>query len=309
MIALLTELDGFTGTHVQVIAATNRADTLDSAIMRPGRLDRKIQVPAPDRLGREKILLVHSKGKPLAGDVDFTMIAKRTQGMTGADLSYLINEAAMEAVRGKLTLIDQGCFERAIGTVSMGRARVSALVTDEDRAITAWHEAGHTLCAYFQKDGDKPVSVSIVPRGAAGGVTWITGSDNLFLPRNRALAQLVTALGGRAGEEVLLKGEFTQGAHNDLAKATELALAMTTQYGMTEAGLMVRSNNTLHAGGMDGANSMVEELLSSALDSARKIMVEHAELLSKLAAALLESESLELAEIESILGGSEAAVA
>jgi cell division protease FtsH len=224
-------------------------------------------------------------------------IARRTPGLSGAEISRLVNEACMEAARNDLLVVDKDCFDRAIATVMMGRARTSALVTQHDREITAWHEAGHTICALLQDAADDPVSVSIIPRGAAGGVTWMSGNDDSFLTREKALARMVTSLGGRAAEEILLDGEYSQGAHGDLSAATNLALAMATQYGMTRLGLMVRSDEVLGAGGMEEVNLVVEELLSDAREKALCILNENKKLLELISAELLDKETLNHAEI------------
>ena len=297
LIALLNEMDGFVGSNIIVIAATNRDDVLDAAITRPGRLDRKVHVPLPDRLGRELILKVHSRNRPIAQDIDFVSIARRTPGLSGAEISRIVNEACMEAARNDLTIVDKDCFDRSIATVMMGRARTSALVTEHDREITAWHEAGHTICALLQPAADDPVSVSIIPRGAAGGITWMSGNDDSFLTREKALARMVTSLGGRAAEEILLNGEFSQGAHGDLSAATNLALAMATQYGMTRLGLMVRSDEVLGAGGMEEVNLVVEELLTDARQKALDLLNENHALLKLVALELLDKETLNYQEI------------
>src|SRR5665647_2881541 len=176
-------------------------------------------VPSPDRRGRQQILAVHTAGKPIADGVDFAALARRTPGFSGAQLQALVNEACVDAVRRDLAEVTAECFEHAVATIAMGRARTSALVTDHDREVTAWHESGHTLAAYLQEQADDPVQVTIIPRGPAGGVTWMSGNDDQFLPRRKAHAQLVTALAGRAAEEILLDGEFTQGAAGDLHSA------------------------------------------------------------------------------------------
>lgn len=300
LIALLAEMDGFVGTHVIVLAATNRADILDPAITRPGRLDRKVTVSTPDRRGREQILQVHSKNKPLSDDVDFVAIARRTPGMSGADLANLVNEACLEAARRDQSTVDAASFDAAVATVAMGRARTSALVTEHDREVTAWHEAGHTVCALLQEDADDPVSVSIVPRGPAGGVTWMSGNDDLFLAKRRAEARLVTAMGGRAAEELLLDGSYTQGAHGDLESATDLALSMATQYGMTRLGLMVRSPQMMAADGMTEINEVVEELLVAALERARETLRRNRPLFDAVVAELLDKETLTSAQITEI---------
>ena len=294
--ALLHELDGFARSNVILLAATNRVDILDPAIIRPGRLDRKIQVPNPDRRGREKILSVHVKGKPLAKDVDLGAIARRTPGMSGADLAQIANEAAIEAARQGLKSVNAACFSAAVALVAMGRARRSALVTDRDRLITAYHEAGHTVCALASPDAANPAGVSITPRGHAGGITWMNGTDDQYLARPQASAQLVVALGGRAGEEILLDGEFTQGPSSDLERATQLATVMVTKYGMTRRGLSVRSGEpdvTSH--------EIIEEMLGSALDDARTLLREHSSLFLAIVNQLLEHDTLESSDLEEII--------
>jgi cell division protease FtsH len=294
--ALLHELDGFSRSNVILLAATNRVDILDPAIVRPGRLDRKIQVPNPDRRGREKILAVHVDGKPLAKDVDLAAIARRTPGMSGADLAQIANEAAIEAARRGLKSINAACFSAGVALVAMGRARRSALVTDRDRLITAYHEAGHTVCALAHPDAANPAGVSITPRGHAGGITWMNGTDDQYLARPQASAQLVVALGGRAGEEILLDGEFTQGPSSDLERATQLATVMVTKYGMTRRGLSVRSGEPDVA-----SHDIIEEMLSSALDDARALLERHSALFMAIVNQLLEHDTLEATDLEEIV--------
>jgi cell division protease FtsH len=293
--ALLNELDGFSRGNVILLAATNRVDMLDPAILRPGRLDRKIQVPNPDRRGREKILEVHTDGKPLAKDVDLAQVARRTPGMSGADLSQIANEAAIEAARRGLKAIDASCFSSAVALVAMGRARRSALITDRDRLITAYHEAGHTICALLHPDAPAPVSVSITPRGHAGGITWMNGSDDQYMARPQAAAQLIVAMGGRAGEELLLDGEFTQGPSSDLERATQLATVMVTRYGMTRRGLAVRSGEPDNV-----SHDVIEELLGGALGDARELLRDNQPLFLAIVNQLLEHETLEFNDLEEI---------
>jgi cell division protease FtsH len=297
LIALLSEMDGFHTSNVIVIAATNRADMLDPAITRPGRLDRKVEVPNPDRRGREQILAVHVAGKPIADGVDLTALARRTPGFSGAQLRALVNEACVDAVRHDLPEVTADCFEHAVATIAMGRARTSALVTDHDRQVTAWHESGHTLAAYLQEQADDPVQVTIIPRGPAGGVTWMSGNDDQFLPRRKAHAQLVTALAGRAAEELLLDGEFTQGATGDLQAATELATSMTTRYGMTRLGYQVRLGGSTPT---KDVSDVVEELLSGAHTAATKLLGQHQAFLAAVATELLDQETLALADVHRI---------
>ncbi|MBB2924891.1 AAA family ATPase [Cellulomonas cellasea] len=295
LISLLNEMDGFGGSQIVVLAATNRADILDAALTRPGRLDREVHVPNPDRRGRTLILEVHGRTRPLADDVDLVQVARQTPGMSGADLAQVVNEACMEAARRGQPFVDAACFQGAIATVALGRARTSALVTEFDRRITAWHEAGHTIAAALLPDADDPVSVTIVPRGPAGGVTWMSGSDDIFLPRKKALAQLIVAMAGRAAEERLLDGEFTQGASGDLQSATSLATSMVTQYGMTGFGYAQLDADTLRVGGEVAAraHAHVDALLQDAHATATALLAEHAELLEAVADALLLDETLD----------------
>lgn len=301
LLALLSELDGFKETGVIVIGATNRPDILDPALTRPGRLERKVQVPNPDRRGREHILMVHTANKPLHKDVDLGTVALRTPGSSGADLAAIANEAAMEAARRDLQTITHDCFEDAISTVLMGRARHSTLVTEHDREITAWHEAGHALVALLETDADNPLSVSIIPRGGAGGVTWMSSTDDQFMSRHKAKARLTVALAGRAGEELLLDGEFTQGAQSDLVTATKLAGAMVTRFGMSRKGLQVRQK---YDGTFDvECEEVVDELLQEAMARARAVLSANHSSLETLALGLLEYGTLNLNEIRVLLEG------
>lgn len=300
--ALLVEMDGFTQSKVIVLAATNRDDMLDKAILRPGRLERKIHVGLPDRLGREKILAIYTQNRPIADTVDLTLIARRTPGMSGADLAQLVNEACLVAARDGRDLVDDNDFDAAVATVAMGKARTSAIVTEHDRLVTAWHEAGHTVSAMVLPDADPPVSVSIIPRGPAGGVTWMAQGDDLFLTRKRAFARLVVAMSGRAAEEIYLEGEFTSGPHGDLTAATETALAMVTKYGMTDAGLMIKSDGLLSTGSKvtDETIVAVENLLAEALETARETLAAHKDLLESIVEGLLDKDTLVLSDLNSL---------
>lgn len=292
--ALLVEMDGFEASKVIVLGATNREDMLDKALTRPGRLDRKIQVPLPDRVGRIKILQVHASNKPFEGNVDWDLVARRTPGMSGAELASVVNEACLVAAREHRDTVSNKDLDAAIATVAMGKPRHSAIVSEHDRLVTAWHEAGHTVVAMILPDADDPVSVSIIPRGPAGGVTWMSQGDDIFLTRKRAFARLVVAMGGRAAEEMLLDGEFTSGPHGDLTAATQTALAMVTQYGMTDMGLMVRSEGFLSTGAKltDDTVVEVEKLLAEALNFARETLRSHRELLTHIVEELLENDTL-----------------
>jgi cell division protease FtsH len=303
--ALLVEMDGFVKSKVVVIGATNREDVLDDALTRPGRLDKKIHVGLPDRLGRERIFEVHMKEKPLNSDIDISLLARRTPGMSGAEIAQIVNEACMEAARKDKPLVDFNDFDSALATVAMGKARLSAVVSQHDRIVTAWHEAGHTVSAMVLPEADDPVSVSIIPRGPAGGVTWMSQGDDLFLTRKRAFARLVVAMSGRAAEELLLDGEFTSGPHGDLTAATNTALAMVTQYGMSDLGLMIRSEGFLSTGGKitDETVDAVESLLAEALTVARETLASHKKLFNKIVEGLLEYDTLTAPQLEAIRNG------
>ena len=295
--ALLTQLDGFTGSRVMVLAATNRPDILDPAVTRPGRLDRRIEVPNPDRRGRETILKVHVASRPLDPSVDLSLIASRTSGFSGADLANVVNEAAIGTARRDGATLLMGDFDSAIMTTIMGRARVSAVVTDHDRTITAWHEAGHTVTAFLQEAADPPVSVSIVPRGPAGGVTAMSEGDNLFMRRSKAAAQLVVALGGRVAEELIFGGDYTQGASNDLAVATELATQMVSNYAMTSLGLSHREIKPYDTA-TDHVTLAVEDLLAAARAESLRLLRTNAVFLRIVADGLLAQGTLDHLDLE-----------
>ncbi|MFZ8902021.1 MAG: ATP-dependent metallopeptidase FtsH/Yme1/Tma family protein [Ilumatobacteraceae bacterium] len=301
LIALLTELDGFNKSNIITIAATNRADVLDKAILRPGRLERRIEVPLPDRKGRHAILKVHASSKPLATDVDLDAIAARTAGMSGADLARVCNEAALEAVKLERSDIDQACFSAAVEFVALGRPRRSMTINESDRRITAWHEAGHAICGFVQEDAADPVAVTVVPRGPAAGVTWFENDDRIFLTKEAAFAQLVVALGGRVAEEKLMGGSCTQGAASDLARATELATQMATTYGMS--GSLMSRRPSMVSGPDAWTQDSVASILDEAHAAARTILTEHIGALEAMADALMVEERLDLERIESIVGG------
>jgi cell division protease FtsH len=295
---LLVEMDGFATSPIILLAATNRADVLDAALLRPGRFDRRVAVPAPDRSGRTRILELHTTGRALAEDVDLVRLARQTPGMTGADLAALVNAAALEVARSGADQMTASHLEAALATAMLGRERRSAVTTERDRTITAWHEAGHTLAALLQPAADDPVSVSIIPRGGAGGATWMSGNDNAFLTATEARAKLVTAMGGRAAEELLLDGDHTQGAAGDLQSATDIATAMVTRYGMSQLGLASLSADQIVTGPLaEQVNDTVNALLATALDEARALLREHELLLRLVAEELLLEETIHLADI------------
>jgi len=300
--ALLVEMDGFAkDANVVVVAATNRPDILDPALTRAGRFDRQVTVAPPDRRGRTRLLDLYAKDRTMGPDVDFVALARRTPGLTGADICNLVNQAALEAARGKRGVINNGDFDEALATVMMGRARKSAVVTDQDREITAWHEAGHTVAALVLPDANDPVQVTIVPRGPAGGVTWMGGDDNSFMTRSQARAQLVVALGGRAAEELLLNGDFTQGASGDLQQATGLATQMVTQWGMSDMGLVAMNTDRIMFGGIgDKVHAEIDAMLNEALEGARTLLAEHRELFDTVVKELLDEDTVDVERLKAI---------
>jgi len=300
--ALLVEMDGFSKeNNVVIVAATNRPDILDPALTRAGRFDRQVMVAPPDRRGRTRLLDLYSKDRSMGPDVDFVGLARRTPGLTGADICNLVNQAALEAARGKRGVISTGDFDEALATVMMGRARKSAVVTDMDRKVTAWHEAGHTVAALILPDANDPVQVTIVPRGPAGGVTWMGGDDNSFLTRTQARAQLVVALGGRAAEELLLDGDFTQGASGDLQSATGLATQMVTQWGMSNMGLVAMDPDRIVFGGIgDKVHAEIDGMLNEALQSARTLLADHRNLFDAVVRELLDEDTVDIDRLKAI---------
>lgn len=292
---ILVEMDGFSqDDNIIVIAATNRVDTLDPALTRSGRFGKQVQVPLPDRVGREAILKVHSRNKPIDKDVDFAQIAKRTSGVSGADIAELVNEAALKAGREGRDTITFADFDEATAITFMGKPRKSAVVTEHDQKVTAYHEAGHVIAAMVEEHANRPVSVSIIPRGPAGGVTWMSESDDIFLTRNKALAVLTVSLAGRAGEEVFLNGEYTSGPSSDLQNATGIAIDMITKYGMTEDSLMSVSEGWLSTGAeiTDSTAKAVEKLLQEALVKARRLITDNRELFQSIVDNLLIHKTL-----------------
>ena len=301
---LLVEMDGFSQSGVIVLAATNRADILDAALTRPGRFDRHITVPAPDRAGRTKILDLYARDRQFANDVDFAALARQTPGLTGADLSSLMNEAALEAARHGSGVITAAHLQAAVATTFMGRARKSAVVTTRDRGITAWHEAGHAVAALLLPHANDPVSVTIVPRGASGGATWMDGNDNSFMTRSEAEARLVVSMGGRAAEELHLDGDYTWGASHDFASATSLALKMVTEYGMSDLGPTSWANYThMGSGQADRISEAVDRILEQALEDARRLIRDNRALVEAIVAELLAEETVSGHRLASLADG------
>ena len=300
---LLVEMDGFTTEeNIILIGATNRADVLDPALMRPGRFDRQVHVGYPDIKAREAILKVHIKEKPLAPEVDLSEVAKNTTGFTGADLENLLNEAALLAAKRNKDAIGNEELKEAAVKVMMGAEKRSRKVTDKERRLTAFHEAGHAVATYHLDTQDPVTEVSIIPRGSAGGYTMSTPQeDKMYMSRNEMLDELVTLLGGRVAEAIVL-GDVSTGASNDLDRATALAKGMITRYGMDEnIGLATYGTNTgFYGTGKEYSESTataideaVKAQLKTAYDRCEAILTEHRDQLDRLAEYLLEHEKID----------------
>ena len=309
---LLVEMDGFDSkTNVILIAATNRPDVLDPALLRPGRFDRQIGVTAPDLAGREKVLAVHSKGKPLADDVDLALIARRTPGFTGADLANVLNEAALLTARQNEKKITAETIDEAIDRVIGGPQKKSRLMQDRERLNTAYHEAGHALVAAAMNDSDPVTKVTILPRGRALGYTMVLPlEDRYSVSRNQLLDQIAYAMGGRVAEEIVFH-DPTTGASNDFEKATSIARQMVTQYGFSNAiGAVSYGNGGEVFIGRDMAQARdYSEATAQAIDAEVRVIVEAAhndaykaltlnrKILDALAKELMERETLNQDEI------------
>ena len=293
LVQLLSEMDGFAGHGVILLAATNRPDVLDPALTRPGRFDRVITVPAPDRAARLDILKLCTSKLNLANDVDLESLARRTPGMTGADISQLTNEAALEAARKGSEVVLAADIESALTTTVVGRERRSAAMTEHDQQVVAYHEAGHAVVSMVHPLIDDPVSVSIIPRGATGGHTWMGGSDDAMLTRSAHLATIVALMGGRAGEMRLLDGDYTQGAQGALRTATAQATEMVAKYGMGSHGIAYQDTESPGFGeAADSLSREVDDMLARALSEAIRILEENASYHSAVAQELLASEIL-----------------
>jgi cell division protease FtsH len=305
---LLVEMDGFEAkTNVILIAATNRPDILDPALLRPGRFDRQIAVDAPDMQGRNRILKVHAKGKPMAPAVDLMAVARRTPGFTGADLANVLNEAALLTARQNGKVIDDAALDEAIDRVVAGPQKRSRLMNDKEKKITAYHEGGHALVASALRNTDPVTKVTILPRGRALGYTMVMPLDDKYsTTRNEMLDQLAYAMGGRVAEELVFH-DPTTGASNDIEKATGLARKMVTQFGMSErvGAIKLGSDNGEVFLGRDmghqrdyseGVAGVVDEevrrFVETAHDEAWEILVEHRQVLDDLVLNLLERETL-----------------
>ena len=314
---LLVEMDGFASNEgIIIIAATNRPDVLDPALLRPGRFDRQIVVDKPDVRGREAILKVHTKGKPVADDVDLDVLARRTPGFTGADLSNLVNEAALLAARRDKKKITMAEMEEAIERVLAGPERKSHVMTDEEKRLTAYHEGGHTLVGLLLEHADPVHKVTIIPRGRAGGyMLSLPKEDRSYRTRSELIDRIKVALGGRVAEEVVL-GEISTGASSDIQQATRIIRSMIMEYGMSDAIGPIAYGEENHqvflgrdlnrernyseeiAGEIDRE---VRRYIEEAYEACRTIIVENRDKLDLIAKELLERETLSAAELEELM--------
>ncbi len=313
---ILVEMDGFdTGTNVIVIAATNRPDILDPALLRPGRFDRRVILDNPDLRGRTEILKVHSNGKPLDEDVDLERVARQTIGFSGADLANLVNEAAILAARRTKKLIAISEFTEAIDRVLLGPARKSRTINDQEKEITAYHEAGHALVAHFLPHADNPFKVTIVSRGQSGGHTrYLPEEDRNLWTRAQFSDMLAAALGGRVAEEEVFN-QLTTGAGSDIEQATNIARQMVTRYGMSEKlgprtfgkreemvflGREISEQRDYSDKIAETIDSEVHDIIDSAYNMATEVVREHMPKLEQLAEYLIEYETIEVDELDTL---------
>lgn len=314
---LLVEMDGFgVNEGIIVMAATNRVDILDPAILRPGRFDRKVAVGRPDVKGREEILRVHAKDKPLGEDVDLAQIAQTTAGFTGADLANLLNEAAIMAARDSRSYIMQQDIKHAFIKVGIGAEKRSKVISEKEKKITAYHEAGHAILFHVLPDMDPVYTISIIPTGvgAAGYTMPLPENDEMFNTKGKMLQDITTLLGGRVAEEIIF-GDITTGASNDIKRATTTARAMVMQYGMSEKmGLIAygdEGDEVFIGRDLAHTRSYSEEvakdidqeihgIIDGCHKKAREIILEHEDVLHKCAALLLEKEKVQRDEFEAL---------
>ena len=318
---MLVEMDGFeTGTNVIVVAATNRPDVLDPALMRPGRFDRQVVVPLPDIRGREQILAVHMKKIPLGADVQTDVLARGTPGFSGADLANLVNEAALFAARRNGRVVEMHDFELAKDKIMMGAERKSMVMTEDERRNTAYHESGHALVAKLMPKSDPVHKVTIVPRGRALGLTMqLPETDRYAYDKQYLLTRISILFGGRIAEEVFMH-QMTTGASNDFERATQLARDMVMRFGMSEKmGVMVYAENegevflgravtrTTHISEktMQDVDTEIRRILNEQYKVARKLIEEHRDKIEKMASALLKWETLDAEQLDDIMAGKE----
>ncbi len=314
---ILVEMDGFdSDTHVIIIAATNRPDILDPALLRPGRFDRRVVIDRPDTNGRKMMLKIHTRGKPLASEVDLDVIAKITPGFSGADIENLVNEAAILAARRNAKSINMLDFQNAMEKVVMGPERKSRVISEKEKTVVAYHEAGHALVGYMLPNSDPIHKVTIVPRGMAGGfVMHLPDSDTTLVTAAKFRDELAGLLGGRVAEELVFS-DVTTGASNDLERATKMARAMVTQYGMSERlgpltfgekdemvflGREIGEQRNYSEAVAQEIDNEVRNIVTEAYERARQIITLHRDKLEALARKLIEVETLDANEVRSLL--------
>ena len=318
---MLVEMDGFeTNVGVIVVAATNRPDILDAALLRPGRFDRQVYVTLPDIRGREQILNVHMRKVPLGQDVSANIIARGTPGMSGADLANLCNEAALMAARRNARLVEMQDFEKAKDKIYMGPERVTMVMSDEEKQATAYHESGHAIVAEILPNTDPVHKVTIMPRGRALGVTWqLPERDRLSRYREQMLAEISILFGGRVAEDKFVK-KISTGASNDYERATRIARDMVTRYGMSEVlGPMVYAENegevflgrsvtqttNISEATMLKVDQEIRRILDEQYAIAEKVLTEHADKVEMMTKALMEWETIGREQVEDIMAGRE----
>jgi cell division protease FtsH len=312
---LLVEMDGFgVNEGIIMIAATNRPDILDPALLRPGRFDRQVVVDVPDVKGREEILKIHSRKKPLAGDVDLKQIAKSTAGYTGADLENLMNEAAIFAARRGRDVISKEDMDDANIKVMIGTQKKSRVITEKEKRLTAFHEAGHAVIARLVDDTTIINQVSIIPRGRAGGYTmYLPEDDHMYVSKTELMNKILIALGGRAAEQLVI-GDISTGASSDIHRATEIAQQMVAKYGMSEKiGTVSYDSHEEVFIGRDFAHSKaysektaaqiddeVSAMISERYKTTLELLKENMDTLTRVAEELLEKETIDHAEFEAV---------
>jgi len=313
---MLVEMDGFeTDTNIIIIAATNRPDILDPALMRPGRFDRRVVLDAPDVKGREAILEVHTRGKPLDPEVDLSILARVTPGFVGADIENLVNEGAILAARRNLKKIGQAELQEAIERVMAGPERKSRLISDEEKMIVAYHEAGHAVLAHALPNHDPIYKVTIIPRGMAGGYMWaIPEEDRTMISKNKLLDQMIVALGGRAAEEMIFD-DITSGASQDLQTATKTARTMVTRLGMSDKlgnrvygkkeelvflGREISEQRSYSEAVAVDIDHEIQRLVSESYEIAKKLLKKYKKQLVLIAKKLIEIETLSRSEFEKL---------
>ncbi|MGB8699210.1 MAG: ATP-dependent zinc metalloprotease FtsH3 [Thermosynechococcaceae cyanobacterium] len=327
---LLTEMDGFEGnTGIIIIAATNRPDVLDAALLRPGRFDRQVVVDRPDYKGRLEILNVHARGKTLSKDVDLEKIARRTPGFTGADLSNLLNEAAILAARRNFTEISMDEVNDAIDRILAGPEKKDRVMSEKRKTLVAYHEAGHALVGALMPDYDPVQKISIIPRGRAGGLTWFTPSedqmDSGLYSRSYLQNQMAVALGGRIAEEIIFgEDEVTTGASNDLQQVARVARQMVTRFGMSDRlgpvalgrqqgnpflGRDIMSERDFSDETAAAIDDEVRNLVDQAYRRAKDVLVKNKHVLDEVAAQLVEKETVDAEELQTILNRSSVTMA